>query len=102
MKNFFILTLAALALSGCATQKDWAATGGSKSDGTIKLSYEVGLFQVAEVSEAQAISLAKRRCSVWGYTGAEAFGGSTKACNQASGGSCNSWLITKEYQCTDN
>ncbi len=38
------LAAAMLALSlGCAAKKDLVATGGSRSDGTVDLSYELGL-----------------------------------------------------------
>ncbi|WP_421168003.1 YecR family lipoprotein, partial [Aeromonas dhakensis] len=79
----------------------WSATGGSKADGVIRLSYEFGQFEVPQVSEEQAILLAAKRCAVWGYTNAEAFGGITKQCNMSDGfGGCSSWIVTKEYQCT--
>jgi len=94
------VVLATLLSTGCAVQKDWSATGGSKSDGTIKLSYQVGMFEAAEVSEEQGINLATKRCSAWGYTNAEAFGGSTQVCTSPSSSGCNIWLVTKEYQCT--
>ena len=87
-------------ITGCAaTPKNWSATGGSRSDGTVKLSYEYGLFEVPQVSEQEAIYLAKKRCSSWGYKDTEAFGGVTTVCNQSSGGDCMKWLVTKEYQC---
>lgn len=37
-------------LTGCAAPKNWAATGGSRADGTIKLSYEYGMFENPQVS----------------------------------------------------
>lgn len=86
--------------SGCATTKDWAATGGSRSDGVVRLSYSQGEFESVTVNENQGVDLATRRCATWGYTGAEAFGGVTKQCNQMGGfGGCANWTITKEYQC---
>lgn len=88
-------------LSGCTTTKHWAATGGSRSDATVTLSYEVGEFEKAQVSESAAISLAGRRCRSWGYAGAEAFGGITRSCIQFGGFSgCSLWLISKEFQCS--
>ncbi|MFQ2903565.1 YecR family lipoprotein [Aeromonas caviae] len=103
MRLFAIVISAALLLSGCASvQKDWAATGGSRADGVVRLSYEIGEFENVQVNEQQAISLAAQRCSTWGYTGAEAFGGVTRQCSETSAlsGSCGRWMITKEYQCT--
>ncbi len=95
-----ILTL--LLASGCVTvPKDWAATGGSKADGVIRLSYEYAEFEQPQVDEQKGLALAAQRCSIWGYTGAEAFGGVTRMCNQTGGMSgCMKWFVTKEYQCT--
>lgn len=88
------------ALSGCTTTKNWSATGGSRSDATVTLSYEVGEFEKAEVSESAAISIAGRRCRSWGYEGAEAFGGITRSCIQFGGFSgCSRWLVSKAFQC---
>jgi len=102
MKTYAIIVISALFLAGCATTKDWSATGGSRSDGTVRLSYEFGQFEKPELSEQQAVTLASQRCKTWGYTGAEAFGGQTRTCNLSSGafGNCQRWLVTKEYQCT--
>ncbi|MBT2746834.1 hypothetical protein J7J64_10475 [Lysobacter sp. ISL-42] len=56
----------------------------------------------AELSETQAIDIASRRCVTWGYAGTEAFGGTTRQCNQFGGlgGACAQWMVTKEFQCT--
>lgn len=101
MNRMTLACLAILGLAGCATPIDWAATGGSRADGTVKLSYEHSDFQTPQLSESQAVSLASRRCQTWGYTGAEAFGGVTRQCAQGGGfGACARWMVTKEYQCT--
>jgi hypothetical protein len=92
--------VAMLLVSGCAVQKTMQATGGSRADGTVKLSYEFGMFQVPTVDMAQGTAAAVRRCASWGYSGAEPFGGQTKTCNGYGGGNCNSWLVTVEFQCT--
>lgn len=95
------LLIALLALSGCTTQKHWSATGGSRSDATVTLSYEVSEFEKAQLSASEAISLAKRRCKSWGYRGAEAFGGSTRSCAQFGGfNGCRTWIVSKEFQCS--
>jgi len=99
MKKVFIAILITLGISGCAAQKDWAATGGSRADGTIKLSYEYGMFENPQVSDQQGISIAKNRCSSWGYKDAEAFGGISKTCTQMTSSGCSTWFVTKEYQC---
>lgn len=101
MKFIAVATLTATLLTGCVTTKDWSATGGSRSDGVVRLSYEVGEFERPQLNEAQAVTLATQRCKTWGYTGAEAFGGVTRQCGQGGGfGSCSLWVVTKEYQCT--
>lgn len=87
-------------VSGCAVTKTWTATGGSRSDGVVRLSFEHTGFEQPQLDEQQGLSLAAQRCKTWGYTGAEAFGGVTRQCNQRSGFGCDQWLVTKEYQCT--
>jgi len=97
---FYAITI--LGISGCATPVDWAATGGSRADGTIKLSYQYIRFQKPVVNSQQGIDLATRKCQAWGYTSAEAFGGATQACNGFDSSGCNSWIVTAEYQCLGN
>ena len=95
------LLVVAAFVSGCSTTKDWSATGGSRADGVVRLSYEHGDLEKPVLSEPQAVGLATRRCEAWGYTGAEAFGGTTRQCSQGGGfGGCTVWQVTKEYQCT--
>lgn len=101
MIRIISLTALLLVTSGCAVQKDWQATGGSKSDGIVKLSYQYGGFEMPKVSEEQGLDIAKKRCAAWGYTNAEAFGGVTSQCNSMSASGCVSYFVTKEYQCTN-
>jgi hypothetical protein len=98
----FVCSLVSIAyLSGCAVQEQWAATGGSRADGTVQLAYEYGEFQEPEVDNAQGADLAATRCAVWGYTGSEEFGGVMRKCQAFGGyGNCLNWLVTKNYQCT--
>lgn len=101
MNKIFAGALLALTLTGCATHKEWSATGGSRADGVVRLSFEHGAFEKPVLDESQALSLATKRCATWGYTGAEAFGGTTSQCNMGGGfGGCDRFLVTKEYQCT--
>ncbi|MFC6350519.1 hypothetical protein H7691_12565 [Stenotrophomonas sp. CW117] len=100
MKRIWLAACLVAIASGCATTKEWSATGGSRSDGVVRLSYTQGEFESVTVNEAQGIDLATRRCATWGYTGAEAFGGVTRQCNQPGGfAGCALWTVTKEYQC---
>jgi len=87
-------------IQGCAVNKQLVSTGGSRSDGTVKMSYEYGAFQAPKVNMQQGQQGAKQRCAAWGYTDAEPFGGSTRTCASSSGGSCDVWRVTVEYQCT--
>ena len=95
-----LIVASALALNGCATPIDWVATGGSRSDGTVRLGYSYGGFEVPQVNEQQAINLANRKCTSWGYTSAEAFGGVLKTCTASNGYGCVAWNVQTEFQCT--
>lgn len=87
-------------LSACQATKTYNAVGGSRADGTVRLAYEVNMFETPVVDEAQGLLLARQRCAVWGYTGAEPFGGTTRQCIASGAGGCNVSLVVKEYQCT--
>lgn len=89
-----------VSMQGCATHKELVPTGGSRSDGTVKLSYEYGSFEVPKLDADQGMAVAKKRCAAWGYTDAEPFGGSTKHCANGNAYGCNRWMVTVEYQCT--
>ena len=100
MKKKIALALGAmLFLGACATAKTWQATGGSRSDGTVRLSYEVGMLESPQLT-SDGTQLAVERCRVWGYTGATAFGGVTSQCTQMGSSGCMVTLVTKEFQCT--
>jgi hypothetical protein len=94
--------LIALSISGCAVPKDWTATGGSRADGIIKLSYEYALFEVPKLNNTQGVNLASKRCKSWGYEEAEPFGGLITKCINYSSGGCNRWMVTADYQCLGN
>ena len=101
MKKAIILISGSIIMTSCATTKMWQATGGSKSDGTIKLSYQHNLYEKPVVNESQALGEAIKRCTSWGFNSAEAFGGSLTQCISPSmAGGCNMFQVTKEYQCT--
>jgi hypothetical protein len=99
MKKIALALGAVMLVSACATAKVWQPTGGSRSDGVVRLSYQYGMFETPELSD-DGVELAVERCKVWGYTGATAFGGVTTQCNQMSNSGCVSTLVTKEFQCT--
>jgi hypothetical protein len=99
-KTSVIFAVAAFALSACAVQKQWIPTGGSRSDGVVKLSYEYGGLQVPTVDNEAGVALAKEKCAVWGYSGAQAFGGTIKTCASRDMYGCNGYRVTAEFQCT--
>lgn len=97
--GIWILTFA-LAATGCAVQKELVPTGGSRSDGTVELSYEFGMFETPTVDATQGALTASQRCRAWGYSDAEAFGGSKSQCQAFNGyGNCLRTLVTVQYQC---
>lgn len=104
MKKLMIIAAFSLLATACLPimpqEKQWAATGGSRSDAVVRLSYEYASYEIPKVSQEEALTLAASRCKSWGYSAAEAFGGETKTCNQYSGNGCMNWLVTKEFQCT--
>lgn len=95
------MALAISLLAGCGTtMKAMTATGGSKADGIVKMSYEIGMFQRVQVDMEASKREAAKRCAVWGYSGAEPFGGQVRQCTQRGTYDCNQWLVTMDYQCT--
>lgn len=99
MRNIFLI-LMALSFSGCAVQKEMIATGGSRADGTIKLSYQVSPIEFPIIDENKSLTSAVQRCKAWGYENAEKFGGSNTTCTSPSFAGCALYTVTTEYQCT--
>lgn len=97
---FATLIFAITLMQGCAVKKQLVATGGSRADGIVKMSFQYGALEVPKFDERQGLLVAKKRCAAWGYTDAEAFGLSTKTCAYSSKYGCDTWLVTVEYQCT--
>jgi hypothetical protein len=92
--------LALILFTGCAAQKEWTATGGSRSDGTVELAFEYGLFEKPQVDESQGVQLAAATCAGWGYAASQPFGGTMRKCEAMNSyGDCISWLVTRKYQC---
>lgn len=94
------VTALAFTLGSCATSKNWQATGGSRSDGVVRLSYEYTLFESPVTDEAHGQRVASERCAAWGYDLARPFGGQTRVCTDNGYDGCMNWRVTKEYQCT--
>ena len=89
----------ALLLSGCAVTVVPVATGGSRSDGIIKMSYQFSPMTIPQVDLAAAIRNATQYCKNWGYDTAEPFDAGITSCSQPSAFGCDMHLTTIEYQC---
>lgn len=100
MSAVVFLIVSVSLLSGCATPKQWVAVGGSRSDGTVKLAFEYGLFEKPELQPGQGTRLATQKCGAWGYSGAESFGSTTSQCVAWNNSGCLRWRIFAEFQCT--
>jgi hypothetical protein len=94
-----ITSLLMLALTACATTEKWAAAGGDREAGVVRLSYEYAEFRQPEMSDADAEVLAQSRCNAWGYREAEPIAGQIRQCANTEDGNCNLWTVTREYQC---
>ena len=93
--------LIALSIAACTTIIVPQATGGSRADGTVTMSYDFGAFEAPDVQWAPAQIEAVNRCEAWGYTDAEAFGGALNTCLLRDGfGGCNRTRVDMTYQCT--
>jgi YecR-like lipoprotein len=94
------LVMATLCLCSCGVTKEYVATGGSRADGTVTLSYEYGMLQSPREDEEQGVTLAISTCAGWGYSGSQPFGGESQQCEAINGyGNCLRWLVTRRYQC---
>jgi hypothetical protein len=97
--NWKIIVVCGLALAGCTSTPMLVASGGSRADATVEMSYEYSAFEVPEIDLAQGQVAAVERCKAWGYKSAEAFGGQTKQCQGFYNGACTGWVATVTYQC---
>lgn len=86
---------------GCSSVPiNWNAMDGSKSNGTVELSYVYRpILDTPPSDDHEAILIANQKCQGWGYLGAEAFGGATKSCAESYNGDCVRVKVTKIYQC---
>ncbi|SFI70317.1 YecR-like lipoprotein [Pseudomonas guineae] len=99
-KQLLALVAVVATLSGCATKKDFYATGGSRADGSVDMAHDFAQFEKPVIDIAQAQSIAKSKCRVWGYSDAEAFGGKQLKCHQSNGyGTCIAGQVIYKYQC---
>ncbi|MBP5075939.1 YecR family lipoprotein [Pseudomonas chlororaphis] len=93
------LALATLVLAGCATPKQWEATGGSKTDGVVQISYEQGQFENGQSDAAQGLAVATARCQVWGFKHAEQSGSEKSVCRTMGQYNCLQTTVTQDFLC---
>lgn len=102
MKKITLTFLTLFFLSGCAVQKEWGTSGGSKSDGTVELSFTYGLFEKPQIDNKKGLEKAKKSCMTWGYSSAEEFEFLEERClSRNAYGDCLRAIVTKKYQCID-
>jgi len=100
MRKYVVLTV--FLLAGCATPTTMFATGGSKADGIVEMSYEYGEFHEPVIDPKQGLQSAVNRCKAWGYNEAEPFDGGISTCIRPGGFSgCAKMRQTISYQCTN-
>ncbi|WP_338734730.1 YecR family lipoprotein [Klebsiella michiganensis] len=88
-----------LSLSACSTVTDMSATGGSRADGVVEMSYEYALGQPVKIDRLKAQESASRRCQSWGYKSAESFDDGLRTCIDNGMLGCNGYRVTVRYQC---
>ncbi len=102
--NKSVLLLSILFLAGCATEvaKTPVATGGSRADASVEMSFDRGLFEAPVVDWTAAEQSALKRCRAWGYGNVSAFEGLRTQCQQYDPNfGCVLETITRTYQCTN-
>ena len=100
---FSIMGLSLLfVLSSCNAIKYLQIVDGSKSDGTLTMVYEYGIFEKPIVQWDQAKQNAINKCQSWGYKSAEFFdAGVTQCIGYDQYGSCVRWRVIYKCQCTN-
>jgi len=104
IKNLASLTILAITflMVGCSTVKIPQATGGSRSDAVVNMSYEYSWLEKPVIDWEKARMEAQNRCRVWGFVDAVPFGGSTTECiSRNDYGACVRQIVTNAYQCTE-
>jgi hypothetical protein len=97
-------SITVICLAGCCvTTKKFVATGGSRGDGVVILSYEDGPLQVSHGDYEQGLALARSTCIGWGYSGAIRYGESEQCITHGweipdLGEACKE-LVKDSYHC---
>ena len=101
------LILCVILLAGCATKYITPrATGGSKADATVQISYEADTYLLASPFEfkwEEEQQIAIKRCQAWGYSAATRFDDVQETCSRLGiySHKCVAHRWTVNYQCTD-
>lgn len=98
--SYVLILLLTLVLSSCEVQKYMSLTDGSKAEGTLTFSYDVGSFEKPVVHWDEAKAKANEKCKAWGYSGAEWLTDGEKQCIQYNEYGCVRWRYTYICQCT--
>ena len=88
-------------LTACNVTKTPVATGGSRADASIEMSYDVGGFETVTPDWSAAQTAATERCQAWGFSKAEGFEGISTQCNAFNAYGCVNETVTRTYQCLD-
>ena len=100
MRIILLVCCFSIVLYGCASTKILQATGGSRADAIVELSYSYGAFEEPQVDWDSGLRTATDRCRAWDYSSADPFGGTMSDCQSYDGyGNCMSWIVTAKYQC---
>lgn len=101
LRNFnWMVCSIALFASGCTTVKIPQASGGSRSDGVVEMSFDYALFERLDIQWDKAQAEAVYRCKLWGYKNAQRFKGVETSCQDYSPDfGCVSSIAKIKYQC---
>jgi len=100
MKLSHTICFLPLLFAACASNVTPVATGGSKADGLVNMSYEYGMFSKPKVDLATTQERAEQRCIAWGYKKAEPFDGVENVCQEHNAyGMCTYTRVNIRYQC---
>jgi hypothetical protein len=106
-KRYLQLVITSSLILSCATdiEKHWLPNSAFKTEGRVKLAYDISANQQALLHPQEAIKLANQQCKDWGYQqNARQIGDENKSCAKSYKGAyddqqCISWRISREYQC---
>jgi hypothetical protein len=92
---------ASVFLGACAAHVVMVPSGGSRADGVINMSFELGALRTPEIDWSDAERTATNRCAAWGYSRAEVFGTVERRCTDYSQqNGCVVYQYTAKYQCS--